>query len=164
VAQQALNAELAGLSTLFSGIQSLGCESDLADVGVTNSQIAAAASSTNILDGLTSTANYAQAIYGNSLAYGAAAFYWGGVTVGMFMSINQSSGTAAVSQAPGNNIYISSGWVNGMTANQQEALLLHELLHNITGKTDDVLQGALGLSVGAPSQNIADKLGQDCLK
>ena len=45
-----------------------------------------------------------------------------------------------------------------MTTGQQTAMLLHELLHGITGKSDDVIQGNLGLSTKVPSQNIGDKL------
>jgi hypothetical protein len=70
---------------------------------------------------------------------------------------------AAVAQLSGSNIYINASWVNGMSDVDRQAMLLHELVHNITGKTDDVLQSALGLMVGAASQNIGDKL-RDCFK
>ena len=78
-----------------------------------------------------------------------------------YMSLNP--GTIAVSQAPGNNIYINPAWVNGMSAGQQEGLLLHEILHNITAQPDGWIQAALGLSMNAASQNIGDKLQQDCI-
>jgi hypothetical protein len=84
--------------------------------------------------------------------------------MGQYMSINLVAGVAAVAQSRGNNIYIDAGWVNGMTINQQSAMLLHELLHNVTGQSDDVLQQKLGLATNVPSQNISDKLEKDCFK
>lgn len=115
------------------------------------------------MNGLTSTANYAQAISGNSPAFAANSALYGDLTVEGYMLQGFLKGVAAVAQSPGNNIYINAGWVNGMTSSQQEAMLLHELLHNITGSVDSVLQGDLGLSTTAPSQNIGDKLEKDCL-
>jgi hypothetical protein len=50
-----------------------------------------------------------------------------------------------------------------MTVAQQEAMLLHEMMHNITGQTDPQLQGDLGLSTTAPSLNISNQLQTDCL-
>jgi hypothetical protein len=161
-AQSALTAQLSQIAAYFMlTSQTSQCETDLASVGVTNEQMSAAASAANIINGLTSTANYAQAIYGNSAAFGAAVATYGNQTVEYFMMAHPA--TAAVSQAPGNNIYINSGWVSGMNFGQQMGMLLHELLHNITGQSDDVLQGDLGLSTNAPSQNIGDKLEKDCV-
>ena len=77
--------------------------------------------------------------------------------------------TAAISQIMGGNIYINPSLINGMSPWDQMALLLHEFIHNITGAVDSTIQGELGLpSVDAngkpvPSQNIADKLRNDCL-
>jgi RHS repeat-associated protein len=161
-ARAALAGEAAGLTTQFQSAQSPECEHDLAAVGVTDAQVSGAAGSANIINGLTSMTNYAQAIYGNSPAAGAAASLYGSEIMAQYMSLNV--GVAAVSQAPGSNIYINAAWVNGMTTGQQTAMLLHELLHGITGMTDDSIQGALGLSTKAPSQNIGDKLQADCFK
>ncbi len=55
-----------------------------------------------------------------------------------------------------------ASYVNGMSAGQQEALMLHGMLHNITGMGDDSLQGLLGIAVGGPSVNISNKLQTDC--
>jgi hypothetical protein len=72
--------------------------------------------------------------------------------------------TAAVAQASGNTIYVAANWINGMSALDQEALLLHEVLHNITGKIDYDLQLALNISTSAASQNIGDTFKKDCLQ
>lgn len=113
-----------------------------------------------IIDGLTSLDNYAQAIFGHSPAAEAAHLAYGSVMVAQYMSIN--SAVAAISSAPGNNIYINASWINGMTLGQQQGLLLHELLHVIIGQGVDVIQCRLGLPTGVPSQNIGDKLERDC--
>jgi hypothetical protein len=149
----------------FMGIQSAGCEADLAQVGVTDTQVAMAALNANIINGLgltAATSNYAQAAYGNSPALNAASAQWGDISVTQYMTIVNPN-AAAVAQLSGSNIYINASWVNGMSDVDRQAMLLHELVHNITGKTDDVLQSALGLMVGAASQNIGDKL-RDCFK
>jgi hypothetical protein len=114
------------------------------------------------MNGLTSLTNYAQDIYGNSPAANAASNAYGTESMAQYMSLNPN--VAAVSQAPGSNIYINAAWVNGMTTSQQTAMLLHELLHGITGLTDDAIQGALGLPTNTASQNIGNKLQADCLK
>ena len=62
------------------------------------------------------------------------------------------------------NVYISAGWVNSLSILDQEALVLHELIHNIAGAVDSVLQTALGIATNVPSKNIADKLEADCFK
>ena len=164
LAKSALNAELSTIFGLFSiGGETSQCETDLALVGVTDEQVSAAAASANIINGLTSSATYAQAIFGNSPAYSAAEAQYGNTTMQVFMLRGLLTGVAAVSQSPGNNIYIDAGWINGMTTSQQQALLLHELLHNITGQDDSTLQSDLGLPTNARSQNIGDKLEKDCV-
>jgi hypothetical protein len=128
-------------------------------VGATDAQVSQAASSVNIVYGLTSLANYAQAIYGKSPAAAAASGQWLGTTVVQYMAVNPT--VAALAQPSGNNLYINPTWINGMSVGQQQGLLLHELLHQITGKGDDAIQDAFGLPHAA-SQNIGDKLQKDC--
>jgi hypothetical protein len=100
--------------------------------------------------------------YGNSPAAASAARQWGNTTMA-YMGVNVAS-IATISQLHDNDIYVNAGLVNGMTTYQQEAMLLHELLHNITGQTDDVIQEELNLPTSAGSQNIGDKLQADCFK
>jgi RHS repeat-associated protein len=164
-AQQALLNAADGIVNMFGSNQiSPQCDQDLVAVGVTNMQVATAAQTVNILNAWTDggQANYASAVYGNSPLAGAAAAQWGTTTVETYVAAY--SGTVAVAQLSGNNVYINSGYVNSFSATNQSALLLHELFHNITGSVDDVLQGALGLATGGASQNIGDKLAADCFQ
>lgn len=84
------------------------------------------------------------------------------MTIAMFFS--SSPGTAALAQLNGSAIYISSAWVNGMSTGDQQAMLLHEMVHNLTALTDDRIQTMLSLSTKEPSQNISDKLKKDCFQ
>jgi RHS repeat-associated protein len=161
-AHGSLVSDLNGLFEQFlNGQQSPDCEADLKAVGVTDAQITAAALSTNIINGFTAITNYAQDVYGNSPLAAAAAGQYGSENMVQFMANNLN--VAAVAQLNGSNVYINSGLVNAMTPAQQSAMLLHEMLHNITGQTDDALQDALGLPTNQASQNISDKLQRDCL-
>ena len=45
---------------------------------------------------------------------------------------------------------------------QDISIVLHEVLHNVTGMTDDMIQSALGLSTNAVSDNITQRLLKDC--
>jgi ribosomal protein S2 len=72
-------------------------------------------------------------------------------------------GVWAISELGGSNIYVNAArWVGGMKSNM--ATLMHEVLHNITGKTDDQLQDALKLKVQDDTSNISHKLQKDCIK
>jgi hypothetical protein len=136
------------------------CERDLAAVGVTDAQIATASTGTNILNGLGyagATTSYAQAAYGNTQAFNAVSAEYGNVSVARYMELIDPT-AAAIAQLNGSNIYINAAWINGMSYVQQEGLLLHEMLHNITSQGDEQLQADLNLKVGAASQNIGDKL------
>jgi hypothetical protein len=159
-AQQALSSLLGDFYQEFMAGLGTDCENDLAAVGISDSAVATASLKTNILDGLTTVSNYAFDVYGNSPLYAAAAAQYGSEMMVQYMSLNPN--TAAVSQLSGNNIYINASWVNGMNTPQQEGLLLHEMIHNITGLTDGDIQSKLGLPTNAASQNIGDKLQKDC--
>jgi hypothetical protein len=160
MADQALTKLLGGFYQEFSTGLAPDCDKDLAAVGVSDSAVATASLSTNISNGLTTITNFAQDAYGNSPLYAAAAAQWSSVSMVQFMVNNPY--TAAVAQLNGSNIYINASWVNGMNTQQQEAMLLHEMLHNITGFADGDIQSKLGLPTNAASQNISDKLMKDC--
>ena len=85
--------------------------------------------------GLTAVSAYALDVYGNSPAYNAAEAEWGNTSMVQFMTV-VAPNAAAVAQLKGSNIYINPSWVNGMSPLQQEAMVLHELLHNITGQAE----------------------------
>jgi hypothetical protein len=61
------------------------------------------------------------------------------------------------------NIYFRSSYVNSQKPERVAALLTHELLHNL-GFDDTDLQRALGLPIGAASENITKKFYDDCFK
>jgi hypothetical protein len=152
-----------GIATIFENSIRPNCDKDLAAVGATSAQVAKAARNVNFLNGWTdgSQINYAVAVYGNTPLLNAALNgQYGGVNLDVFFAANK--GTVAVSQLSGNNVYLNSGFVNAMNPMDQAAMLLHELLHNSTGKVDDDLQRALGLATGGASHNISDLLEKDC--
>ena len=124
---------------------------------MTANEVVDAAYNLVINNGLTSNLNYALAAWGNSPgAFIANLNIYGSTTVSQYIGANP--GTVAIAQAPGNNIYIDASLVNGLSAQEQTALVLHELLHNVTGSNDATIQQALGLSTAAPSVNISNKL------
>ncbi len=163
-AYAALATELSTFYQYFMESLNPDCSGDLAKVGVTASQIATASLGTSILNGLGvagATISYAQAAYGNTPAFNSVSNEYGTISVAQYMDLVDPA-TAALAQLNGSNIYINAAWINGMSQGQQQGLLVHEILHNITGQGDADLQRELGVPVGAPSQNIGDKLQKDC--
>ena len=71
-------------------------------------------------------------------------------------------GTTAVSELGGNHIYVNPGSFGLRLGNV--ASIFHEVLHNVTGLTDDEIQSNLGLAVTPVTFNITQKLFDDCLK
>lgn len=149
----------------FSPI-STDCQTDLTAVGVTAEQIAEHGYSADFRNGMTSLDTYANAIYGNvPQAANIVAKERGGETMAQYMSLNP--GTEATSQILGNIIYVNPALVNGMDNNGMgnsdvSAMLVHEFIHNITGKTDDTIQRALNIDVTPITSNISDKFKKDC--
>lgn len=165
-AQLALQSALNTLKTdKFSSAQ---CQKDLAALRVTPAQVQSAAGKTTFQNGTTSSANYASAVWGNSPAYGANKALYGSTTVSKFFQSNP--GTVAVAQALGNTIYIDPTYVNSASSITLDGMALHEIVHNLTGNVDSVLQQQLNtvlpngqkLTVGAPSVNITNQLAKDC--
>jgi hypothetical protein len=139
---------------------SADCKGDLDAVGVSQQQVIDATQTINILNGWGSQYNYADAAWRYSSAWSSQRFSASGnQTVGDFFSNNP--GTVAIAQGPGHDIFVDPTWVNSYSDGQLKGLVLHELLHNISGQVDTVLQGALRLPDGK-SSNIADKLQKDC--
>jgi hypothetical protein len=137
-------------------------------MGVSGDQLRAAASAATFSNGWDNSANYATAIWANSPAFVANANKFMSMTVGQYFAANP--GTVAVAQAIGNNIYVDATWVNSLSGVDTAALVMHELIHNITGNVDSVLQQQLNsvlpegqqIAVGSASKSIADALARDC--
>ena len=72
-------------------------------------------------------------------------------------------GAEAVAQLGGPDIYINSSSISSTDFYGNQGLVLHEVMHNITGLTDADIQKALGLSQQSDTSNIANKLVSDCL-
>lgn len=161
LAASAANGELTDIAGLFQSDVSPLCESDLQALKVTNQQVVSAAQNASVQNGFATLTNYAQDVYANNPAAMAANLaIYGNETMLQYFALHP--GTAAVAQSPGNTIWLAAGLFNGMGQIQQEATLLHELLHNITGNVDSVLQEALGLPTTQLSENIGNKLELDC--
>ena len=90
---------------------------------------------------------------------GAAATY-GSETIGQFQFAHP--GTVAQAQLNGDTIYLNPALIDPTAFFQNAAIMLHELLHNVTGLTDQDIQSSLGLKIGQPSDNITQKLLKDC--
>ena len=76
------------------------------------------------------------------------------------------SNVQAMSELGGNRVFINpEAFINSGT-NWNSATLLHELIHNVTGKLDQELQYDLfGLGGMSPNAgNITDQITKDCFK
>ncbi len=81
-------------------------------------------------------------------------------TVSDFIAANP--GTVAVAQLGGADIYLNAALIDPANYYQDIAVVLHEVLHNVTGLTDTDIQRALGLKGTSVSNNITQKLLKDC--
>jgi hypothetical protein len=71
-------------------------------------------------------------------------------------------GDVAIAQLGGPDIYLNPTNINPSDYWTNLAIVLHEVLHNVTGLTDYDLQSKLGLPQSKISDNITQKLLQDC--
>ncbi len=137
------------------------CNTDFAAVGTSANAIAAGAASAVFLNGVNSSVPLSS-LYANSPVPGVAQA--GSALTGTVGSVIAAPGTVAVAQLGGSNIYLNSAQVNtGPNAFYQDiSVLLHELLHNVTGLTDSDIQKDLGLQESNITDNITQKLLKDC--
>jgi len=135
------------------------CQDDLAALGVSAADIATALREMRILSGVGSDVLVRDVYPPGTLPQG-----WSDKRVGDLFG--PRGRIRALAEFEGNRV-----WVNprrggaGIDVNDDEAngaLLMHEALHNL-GLVDEWIQGALGLEPGAPSENISEKLAEDCL-
>jgi hypothetical protein len=156
---------------------SAGCENGLAKLGanVTPQALAAAAPGLNVANGTTST-TLIGAAYGNAAIGNAAqvqynlqyAFYLGNYGLAnlniaeMFML---SLGLTAWTPFGGGTMYINPYWMNPSytNVNQDMALVMHELLHEVFGLDDTDIQKALLGKAGGPTENITQWLLTNCI-
>ena len=136
------------------------CENDFAALKITDNQVRAAAGNAVFLNGVGSSVSLASTYATSPVASVAQAGSALTGTVGGFIASNP--GTVALAQLGGKNIYINAGLINPADFFQDISVVLHELLHNITGLTDPDIQTALGLPSSDVTDNIAQKLKADC--
>lgn len=92
---------------------------------------------------------------------------YGNQTIQNYLA-NKGAGAAAVSSVGGNLVYLNYLQFGGQLLPDNEAILMHEALHNATGMTDYQLQTALQSSLGkdkpgASSQNITNLMEKNCV-
>jgi hypothetical protein len=144
------------------------CDKDLQAVGTNLNDVQTAATEVQFVDGSNSTDPL------SGLYMGPAAQAGNSVqgTVGEFFASHAGTsalttiGASSLTQA---KIYYSESWFSDPSFLTRDiATITHELLHAITGKTDDVLESNLGLPAeGQPgysgSYEITVKLMADCV-
>jgi hypothetical protein len=135
------------------------CDSDFAALGTTAAAVQADAANLDVENGAGITA-LESSLYANTAGYASAQAQYGSETIGQFMT--QNPGTVAEAQLNGNAIYINPSLIDPTNYFQNMGTVLHEILHNVTGMSDDQIQSALGLSTKQVSNNITQKLIKDC--
>ena len=89
-----------------------------------------------------------------------------GVTIQTYLTVDPTgAGAAAVSSAGGNLVFLNNNQFGAASNTTNEAILMHEALHNFTGWTDVQLQQHLHLRYGpnVSSQNITDLISDKCV-
>jgi hypothetical protein len=135
------------------------CNSDFAALGITMAAVEADAANLNIQNGYANT-TLESSLYANTPQAASAVAQYGSETIGQYFAQNPS--TVAEAQLNGNTIYINPALVNPNSYFQNLGVVLHEILHNVTGLTDNAIQSAFGLSTSGVSDNITQKLIKDC--
>jgi hypothetical protein len=97
----------------------------------------------------------------------AAAVQYGNQTVQAYLTgTGAGINAAAVSCAGGNTVFLNYNNFGGAAPSTNEAILMHEALHNFTGLSDYQIQSTLsgyGLSDSDSSNNITALLEQKCV-
>jgi RHS repeat-associated protein len=144
-AYASLESTLGNITAQFEQSVPIACEKDLEAVGLNAADIAKDAISTNILNAWTAFQPGSQpALWANTPLAGGAAAQYPNWSIAYYFS--QNPGTIAEAQLGGSNVYVDASWANGMSVGQQEGLMVHEMLHNITGVNDGELQKTIGPS------------------
>jgi len=141
------------------------CLDTLGALGVTPAQIVQAAGSAQFNDAMTSSATHAS-LYANSPLARSVPGDWANQTVGGWFSSDPS--VMAAASLKGNQIYFRPAGVDASDLLFDAALLVHELIHDITGYVDGDIATKLGLPqtipgvVKAGSDWITSRFYDDC--
>ncbi len=139
------------------------CLADFGKLGVTGDQVHQAAAAANFLNGIGSTVSLASLYQSSPVPSVRQAGRSATGTVGSFFANNP--GTVALSQLGGNDIYLNPGLIDPSNYYQTLGTVLHEVLHNVSGLTDQGvggLQDLLGLKQQDVTDNVTQKLIKDC--
>jgi RHS repeat-associated protein len=146
------------------------CQKLASSCGITIDQWMSAVNAVQFSDGTTSSTTMASLYAGGAtLDIRALGPLRGSQTVSQYLAgANQKSteGSAkpcALSQLGGHDVYLNYPAIDPGDIYKNQADVLHEALHNVTGLTDPYLQNRLHVKVGALSGNISDKIGGSCL-
>ena len=141
------------------------CKKDLKALDTTPQAMQAGAQNAQLINGTTSNALRSSLFDGNppSAAYHTAQAQFKNQTISQAMAANP--GIEALSVLNGNSIYINPQLTAISASNSfwdNAAMIAHEVVHNVTGFTDDEIQSRLGLKVSNITKNISNKLKSDC--
>ena len=142
------------------------CDKVLSAVGKTFEQLQGAVASQVYSDGTTSSVLMTSLFVNSTPAnYQAALDKYGNQTVQQYL---QGSPYAAVACAGCASVYLNYQQFGGSLNPTNQAILMHEALHNLTGDTDLDLQNifkAAGFKVmpGASSDNLTDLMTANCI-
>jgi hypothetical protein len=131
-------------------------------LGMTWQGLQSAVKAENFKDGTESTATMVSLFAGSSAAnqQNAIATY-GNQTIQYYLA-HDGINAAAVSSAGGNLVFLDYLNFGGALNVTNEAILMHEALHNATGLTDMQIQGLLNLAAGS-SVNITNAVMNNCI-
>ncbi|MEZ5356322.1 MAG: hypothetical protein R2762_27110, partial [Bryobacteraceae bacterium] len=135
------------------------CTDTLAAVGVSPAQVVQAAASATFSDALTS-ADLRSSLYANTAAATSASSAFGNQTIAQWFSSDASVMAAAALK--GQSVYFRFQGVDRSDILYNSSKLIHELLHNITGLTDDQIGDRLGIPEHLRSEWITSRIYDDC--
>jgi RHS repeat-associated protein len=133
------------------------CTDTLALLGATPAQVVQAAGAAQFNNALTSTDTRAS-LYANSPAAASAATQFGSQTIENWFQSDPTIMAAA--ELRGDRIFFRPSGVDASDLLFNSSLVMHELLHNITGFSDSTIMDRLGLS--GKSDWINSRLYDDC--
>jgi hypothetical protein len=146
------------------------CDRTLAAVGISFQQLQSGVASEVFQDGSTANNVTMASLFLNSSPanYQNAVNQYGNTTVQQYLSSAAGGGSSAVACAGCNTVYLNYLQFGGSLNVTNEAILMHEALHNITGDTDTQLQSVFqkaGFNAvpGASSNNLPALMLSNCV-
>ena len=139
------------------------CAKTLSAMGTSMGTLVSRISTTQVFDGTTSALWASNLLTGDVPQFLSMFYPAGNVTIAQWFS---AFGVQAMADVCGNRIFVNPGMFQSGDLSWNAATVLHELIHNVTGKIDQILQVqlfALG-GVSFNTGNITQKIKDDCFK